>query len=410
MEASPHGECWRLYSVVKHLTVALVAMVIYGALHIPLGRIPVANGAGWDGIDYVAMLDKGWKAGGPNTQLRPLVVWLTQPAYVMTGSAAQAFDITNYVFTGLLAFLFSQLMEWYGASSLARWIAILCISVSNAYQLPAYYPVLIDLGGHAMMALAVRHIIAGPRWAAGGASVAAVLSREYAPVVLIFGAWRDRRLRVPLTTTLATYGPAALMYVAVRLIVVARATAEGNTLQTFIRNTGLWTGPLFPAFYFYFLLTIAGGVSLVLAAQPQRCWRVIREEPEWLGFAVPIILVTALVGIDIWRYLTALTPLIVVLFARCSQEWRPRQAKVLLSAAVVLTLVTQMPFQGMDLTRYFTEWFPYYAWTNAVPADVPVTPDMLWPGWTWRFVAVALALGALIVYANGRERTALVTT
>jgi hypothetical protein len=76
----------------------------------------------------------------------------------------------------------------------------------------------------------------------------------------------------------------------------------------------------------------------------------------------------------------------------------------------VLTLVTQMPFQGMDLTRYFTEWFPYYAWTNTAPADVPVTPDMLWPGWTWRFVAVALALGALIVYANGRERTALVTT
>src|SRR4029079_2499386 len=303
----------------------------------------------------------------------------------------------------------SQLMEWYGASSLARWVAILRISVSNAYRLPAYYPVLIDLGGHAMMALAVWHSIAGPRWAAGGASVAAVLSREYAPVVLIFGAWRDRRLRVPLTTTLTTYGPAALMYVAVRLMVVARSTAEGNTLQTFIRNMGLWTGPLFPAFYVYFLLTIAGGVSLVLAAQAQRCWRVIRGEPEWLGFAVPIILVTALVGIDIWRYLTALTPLIVVLFARCSQEWRPGQVTVLMSAVVVLTLVTQMPFQGMDLTRYFTAWFPYYAWTNAVPSDVRGTRAQLSARWTGRFVAVALALGVLIAYANGRGRTALVT-
>lgn len=38
--------------MVKHLTKALLAMVIYGALHVPLGRIPVANGAGWDGIDY----------------------------------------------------------------------------------------------------------------------------------------------------------------------------------------------------------------------------------------------------------------------------------------------------------------------------------------------------------------------
>jgi hypothetical protein len=393
--------------VVKHLTVALVAMVIYGALHVPLGRIPVANGAGWDGIDYVAMLDKGWKAGGPNTQLRPLVVWLAQPAYLVTGSPAQAFDVTNYVFTGLLALLFSLLMTWYGASSLARWVAIVCVSASNAYRLPVYYPVLIDLGGHAMMALAVWHIIAGPRWAAGAASLAAVLSREYAPVVVIFGAWRDRRLQVPLTTTLATYGPAALIYVAVRMIVDVRTAAEGNTLQTFIRNIGLWTGPLFPAFYVYFLLTIAGGVSLVLAAQPQRWWRVIREEPEWLGFAVPIILVTALVGIDIWRYLTALTPLIVALFARCSQEWRPRQAMVLLSAVVVLTLVTQLPFQGMDLTRYFTEWFPYYAWTNTAPVDV--TRSMLWPGWIWRFVVVGLALCALIVYANGRGRTTVVT-
>ena len=112
--------------MVKHLTMALLAMVIYGALHVPLGRIPVANGAGWDGIDYVAMLEKGWKAGGPNTQLRPLIVWLARPAYLVIGSPAQAFDVTNYVFTGLLAFLFSLLMEWYGASSLARWVAILC--------------------------------------------------------------------------------------------------------------------------------------------------------------------------------------------------------------------------------------------------------------------------------------------
>ena len=52
MGGSPRGEPPRLYGVVKHLTMALLAMVIYGALHVPLGRIPVANGAGWDGIDY----------------------------------------------------------------------------------------------------------------------------------------------------------------------------------------------------------------------------------------------------------------------------------------------------------------------------------------------------------------------
>ena len=74
---------------------------------------------------------------------------------------------------------------------------------------------------------------------------------------------------------------------------------------------------------------------------------------------------------------------------------------------VVLTLATQMPFQGMDLTRYFTEWFPYYAWTNAAG---DVTRSMLWPGWTWRFVAVSLARCALIVYANGGARTTVEIT
>jgi hypothetical protein len=393
--------------VVKHLIMAIVAMVIYGALHIPLGRIPVADGQGWDGTDYAAMLQDGWAEGGPNTALRPLIVWLAQPAYAITGHIAQAFDVTNYVYTGLLAFLFSRLMEWYGASTIVRTIAIVCISASNAYRLPAYYPVLIDLGAHAMMALALWHIIAGPRWAAAVASVAAMLSREYAPVVIIFGVIRDLRLRVPLVTIGKTYLPAAIVYLLLRVVVVMRSVGEGNTLQTFIGNMYLWRDPMWAALYVYFLLTTIAGVSLVLAAQPRRWWSVIREEPEWLGFALPIALATALVGIDIWRYFTALTPLAVVLLARCSREWRTGETLVWLSAVVLLTLLTQTPFQGMDLTRYFTEWFPYYAWINNAPGDV--TRAMLWPAWAWRFLVVTLALCALMIYAGRREPTAVVT-
>ena len=96
---------------------------------------------------------------------------------------------------------------------------------------------------------------------------------------------------------------------------------------------------------------------------------------------MPIILVTPLVGL-----------------ARPGCCWPP---------LFVLTLVTQMPYQGMDLRRYLTEWFPYYAWTNTAPGDA--TRSMLWPGWTWRFVTVSLALCALIIYANGRGSTTVVT-
>ena len=385
----------------SHSTMAIVAMVIFGALHLWIGRIPVADGEGYDGADYASMLRGGWDQGGSNTALRPLIVWLAQPAYALTGNVVQAFDMTNYVYVGLLAFLLSRLMERYGASTLTRAVAIVCVSLSNVSQLGAYYPVAIDLGGHAIMTLALWHIIAGPRWAAAAASVAAMLSREYAPAVVVLGVMRDLRLRVPITKIASTYLPAAIAYVLLRLAVI-RSMGEGNSLQTFIANTALWKDPMWAAFFVYFSLTAIAGISLVVAAQPWRWWPVIREEPEWVGFALPIALVTALVGIDIWRYLIALTPLAVVLLARCSRAWRPRETVVFLSAVVVLTLVTQTPFQGMDLRRFFVEFFPYYPWLNKSPDGS--TRDLLWPGWGWRFLIVTLSVWALTAYASMRQQ------
>ena len=385
---------------------AIVAMVIFGAMHTWIGRIPVADGEGYDGADYASMLRGGWDQGGTNTALRPLIVWLAQPAYALTGNVVRAFDITNYVYVGLLAFLFSRLMERYGASTLTCAVAIVCVALSSAFQLGVYYPVAIDLGGHAIMTLALWHIIAGPRWAAAAASVAAVLSREYAPAVMLLGVMRDLRLRVPITTIAATYLPAAVAYVLLRLAVMWDM-GEGNSLQTFIANVALWRDPMWVAFYVYFSLTAIAGVSLVVAAQPWRWWPLIREEPEWLGFALPIALVTALVGIDIWRYLTALTPLAVVLLARSSRAWGPRERVVFLSAVVVLTLVTQMPFQAMDLRRFFVEYFPYYAWLNKSPDGA--TRDLLWPAWGWRFLVVTLSVWALTTYARTREQAAVET-
>jgi hypothetical protein len=392
---------------VAHLTMAIVAMAIFGAMHTWIGHIQVANGEGYDGADYASMLRGGWDQGGTNTALRPLIVWLAQPAYALTGDVVRAFDFTNYVYVGLLAFLFSRLMERYGASTVTSGVAIACVALSSAFQLGAYYPVAIDLGGHAIMTLALWHIVAGPRWAAAAASVAAVLSREYAPAVMIMGVTRDVRLRVPILKIVATYLPAAIVYVLLRLTVI-RLMGEGNSLQTFIANLVLWKDPMWVAFYAYFSLTAIAGVSVVVAAQPWRWWPVIRDEPEWLGLALPIALVTALVGIDIWRYLTALTPLAVVLLARASRTWRPRETQVFLSAIVVLTLVTQTPFQGMNLGRFFVEYFPYYVWLNKSPDGS--TPDQLWPGWGWRFLIVTLSVWALTTYASTRERAAVETS
>jgi hypothetical protein len=397
----------RAATLVPHLMVAVLAMVIFGALHLTVGRITVGDGLGWDGAEYAAMLQRGWDRGGSNTALRPMIVWLAQPAYELTRNVVQAFDITNYLYVGLLMFLFSRVMERYGASRLTGAVAIVCLSVSNAFQLAPYYPVTIDLGGHAMMTLALWHTIAGPRWAIAVTSVVAVLSREYAPAVMLFGVIRDRRLRVPISKIVTAYLPAAVVYVLLRLAVI-QSIGEGNSLRTFIANLVLWKDPMWAALFVYFAVTAGAGVSMVVAAQPQRWWSVIREEPEWLGLAVPITLVTAVVGMDIWRYLLALTPLVLALLSRSSREWRSGETAVFLSACVVLTLVTQMPFRGMDVTRFFVDWFPYWAWSGKAPGDV--TSAMLWPVWGWRFLVVMLSLCALMIYANRHERPAMVTT
>jgi len=84
------------------------------------------------------------------------------------------------------------------------------------------------------------------------------------------------------------------------------------------------------------------------------------------------------------------------------------ESPVFFTAMVALTLLTQRPFQGMDLQRFFTEWFPYYAWTESAP--VAVSRDLLWPDWGWRFLGVTMTVCALTFYANGRHDTAVATT
>ena len=383
-----------------HIAVALLALLLFAAVHRAVGRIDVGAGEGWDGADYARMLARGWSTGTVYSQLRPLVVLMNKPAFVLTGNAVRAFDLMNHVYAFAFALLVSVLMGRYGASLIDRAVAVACIFLSiGASRLFAYYPVLIDLGACAVMTLAIWLIVSGRRAAAALACVAAVLSREFAPAVLLFGIHRDIRLRTSWPTIGATYLPAAIVYIVLRVAVAQNwdPLDEGNNLALFVENRRLWRDPMFVALFTYFTLTIGGGVALITVAQPSRCWRLLRAEPEWLSYVVPLAVVSGLVGPDIWRYLIFLLPAIVVLFASCAREWSGRERFVLLSAALALTFWTQHPFQRMHVVRYFSDWFPYYIWKREMPLDVPY--PSLWPQWGWRFLVVAVSLFVLSVFA-----------
>ena len=391
-----------------HLALALILVLLFALVHSVIGHIEVRSGEGYDGSDYASMLRSGWLTGSVFSRLRPLVVWLNQPAYAMTGNAVRAFDVMNFVYVGLFGLLLSLLMERYGASWSVRAVAIACVGLSNGLRLPAYYPVLIDLGASVFIVLAIWMIVAGPRWAAALACVAAVLAREFAPAVIAFGVHRDLRRGVRWRTILATYLPASVVYVALRVIVARISVTEGNSLRVFIGNRLLWEDPMFVGLFVYFFVTCVGGLSLVTAADIGRGWRLLRDEHEWASFVLPITIAAALVGFDIWRYLVALTPAALVFYARCASQWSPRERIVLSTAAVALTLWTQRPWEAMNLTRYFTEWFPYYAWRGTAPEGVALTA--LFPDWGARFLVVGLSLVGLMVYTQRRGPAAVIST
>lgn len=389
-----------------HAALGLAALLIFVVLHLTTGRLEVGSGAGWDGMDYSRMLRDGWSSGTVHTKLRPLIVWLNAPLYALIRQPVMTFDAMNFVYVGVLAVALSMLLRRYGASVFVRAVAIVCIALTNHFRLFTFYPVLVDLGACVVMTIALLLILDGPRWAAAVACVAAVLAREYAPILLCFGVHRDLRRGAALSSTVATYAPAALVWVVLRVMVMQTAVGpeDPTTLGTLIGNGRLIADPLFIALFVYSVITVAGGLSMVVAAQLVTCWRLIEREPEWVSYAVPLLLVTVLGGADLWRYLTPLLPVVAVFYARCSLASRPREQVVLAVAAILLTVWTQQPFTRMDSASYFAEWFPYYIRAGLYPFSSP--PPSIWPEWGWRLAMVAIAMCGLAAYANRRPARA----
>ena len=178
-----------------HAALGLTAVAIFALLHLTNGRLEVGGGEGWDGGDYGRMLRQGWVAGSIHTKLRPLIVWANAPAFALTHHTVQAFDVMNFGYTLVLGVMLSLFLERYGAGTATRVIGVACLAMTNSFRLFAFYPVTPDLGACAVMAVALWLLITGPRWAAALACLAAVMAREYAPILLFFGVHRDLRLR-----------------------------------------------------------------------------------------------------------------------------------------------------------------------------------------------------------------------
>lgn len=384
-----------------NLAMALAAAIALAALEPLTGRIDAASGLGWDGQNYVQMF-AGPDRGTPNTALRPLIVYANYPAFRLLGNPVTTFRAMNFLYAAGLALMVCLLFDVYSTHAAAKLLLVANLSVTIPLaKYVAYYPALIDLGAVLVVTGAVYLIVTGRRVAAALAVAAAVLAREFAIAVVLFGVIRDLRRRVPIRIVAATYAPAVLVFLGWRALVQGwyDAGTQPLELSSLAENAGLWQDPLFVALFVYFTLTIFGGISLFVFARPVAALRRLRDEPEWLAYAALVVAAAAVGSADMWRYLQFLLPVFVVAFAACAAPAGRRWSLVVASLVCAATVVTQRPFQAIDLSAYFRDWFPYYLVLGRTPLPEP-HPALL-PLWTWRF-AIAGGLLALLSVVSAR--------
>jgi len=389
-----------------NLILSCGVMLALLALRLLQGEISVNGGFGYDGQDYARGLVEGVQRDKANIALRPLVLWVNQPLYRLTGNVIETFRMMNLLYAGLLAWALCSLFDRYSDSRTGKILLLgnlaLCIAT---LQMPAYYPVLIDLGAMAVTALAVVAIVRERRGASALLLSLAVLAREFSVACLLFGLARDVRRRVPLVKIIGTYAPAVATLVALRYYVAHYFTRRPLSPTQLLGNISFWLDPVFVVVFLYFLLTVFGGISLFLASSPRRIADLWRQEWEWAVFALSVVGAAALGDADIWRYLAYALPVAATGFAVSWPDQRPR-ALAAGATLTLATLVTQRPFRVMSLDSYFIDWFPMYVHAGKAPLGHPAS---MWPTWTWRLAAGAALLCAMIVVARlsarGRQNT-----
>jgi len=222
----------------------------------------------------------------------------------------------------------------------------------------------------------------------GVLAVLAAVSREFGLMVAIFGIHRETRLTRQPLRALAIYAPAVIASFGLRYF-VSRLPGFGVLKPSDFRdNLQFWSDQTFIAFFFYFCLTVFGGISILIAARPAQCVRFLRREPEWLTYVAPIVGMAAVGSYDQWRYLAYALPFVVVLLAACDAEWTMANRVWSFLIATVATLVTQRPFEQIAESTYFSHWFPYYVIPSAAPDDL----ERLWLYWGRLMMVAAISL------------------
>jgi hypothetical protein len=364
------------------------------------GQITEDRGLGYDGGSYARMVAGRFVDGSANTAVRPMVILLARIPHALGLGIIESFRLLNYVAAFVLYLVIAILLEQRRLAAPARAVLVVNLALTIAVsKMLAFYPVLVDLGAMAIICAAFYCALTDRVWLAAIGSICAAASREFGVAVPLFGLHRAIRQR--------QWGSALLYLPALGVPALIRSRALGIippedsplTISRLAQNLQLWTDLPFVVAFAYFLLTVFGGISMLLWLRPTRVAAAVRREPELLTYAAFVLAAAAVGDADIWRYLAYVLPVALVAAASALEDLAPVAQSRVLAVVTMVTVLTQRPFQLMTMETYFSDWFPLYRLSRGAPIPVAIAAT-----WGPRLAAVLLAAVALRLVIRRNQR------
>jgi hypothetical protein len=341
----------------------------------------------------------GLDQGSVVTRSRPFIPLITRIPYSLGFGVIESFQVMNGIYAFTLYLFIALIIDLYDTRVRVKAIVIgnlaLCIATAKMF---AYYPVQIDFGALALMTAAFYFVMTDRHWLAGALCALALASREFGVAALLCGAHRTFR-RGRLWPDGLWYLPGVAMAVLLRTM-----TASEGTLATedVVIRIKFWLIPEFVALFSYFVVTVFGGISALLAVHPRWCLTRLRQEPEIATFLIVNIGLAAVGGLDVWRYIAFVLPAVVALIALCFRDRvrSPAHERSVAAAMTFVTVFTQRPFEQMNRVLYFKDWFPLYDIIDRTHYIVDPRASELLSLWVMRLAALTLLVVALASIAR----------
>lgn len=386
-----------------HVVLVLACSVLYLVLVLFGGRSSMNEGLGPDGPVYSAMvISHDMRAGSAPDKLSPAFPLAAAIAYAIAGNARISFLVVNVIAFGVLV--------WAMCWTLSRQQAPVSLHVAAALTLvllgiptrtTAFAPGQPYLLAVAAISLAVAAADRSVGWVAAVLQIAGVAASPAGIIAPLFGIWRHWR-RERIAVIAAVFSPALAVWVLVQYW--ARGGLSG--LVDLVRvsrvraDAAFWAESVFILFGVYFLVTVLGGFTLLVASSPRWLRSVVSRQPELLALLIPLVPFIATAGLDVPREMVFLLPFSFAVIAIWGRDHSGSSIVVPLMLVTALTVLTQHPWARLNDVNYFVDWFPYSVYGRRVDvADAGFDTT-----WRLRIFIAAAGLAACAMWWRSMRR------